>query len=433
MNTAGTAFNIAASLDYGVTETKKVSGVVREQLLRVDFSCSSVNSANFSALEAGDLIHCQGAISHSALSQVAAYSLIIDELASSRPGVKLVTGSVTTNASATIVSGNGATDEDIKITLPVLNLGSTLNFGYTFVLLPSIIPGATYRFDGATVNYTGGNLADSRKYIAALSSTGAVSGVGALPSATFVVNGSSTTLFQGAVGETISIQVTITPSSTTQPLVLTLSQILTGQHGISVVSGTVTSIGNQLANSALFAGDAAAVADTNTDGFVDFVSFNFGTVTGQGPSNGTHPTIVVNILVTIANSSSSVQGAALSFDLALGTYYTKRITGTILEPKLTFTRSYSPPVTNLEAGTEITVSGTVTHNITANNSPAYSLVLTETVISGSFDYTAGSASTSVGLVSITGATLQITVPVFSTVRFFLHRRQLNDVDILFFH
>ncbi|MFC7477028.1 SdrD B-like domain-containing protein [Dankookia sp. GCM10030260] len=352
------------------------------------------------------------------------------------------------SAAATVVQGNAAGAAALQVTAAALDAGQFIRFSFKAKISDTVPAGTTITNTAtATASTLPGtdpqehaySLADDAVFkVNPPSVAKLVFATGYADTAT--AQGSSASDADVKVNEEITYRITVTlPEGISQNfrIVDSLADSLalgTGGGLLSYVAGSakVVSIGGNLSGGALLAAPTITATDSGAaNGFVDRISFDFGTIDNDPNLNlAGGDDIVVELKAVAASHAANQAGDRLTnsayaeTDLARST--TATATVDFVEPRLTVDKAVDIAVGN--AGDIATYTVTIRH-AAGSGANAYDVDLTDLLPAGEA-YVAGSLSTLAGL-SISGGTIAFHQDAFALgsgpISFSYQARLLDDV------
>lgn len=358
---------------------------------------------------------------------------VIDNLGNLPPNSILKAQSVvlsgTAAALATVTSGNGIGDTNIRVDLSRLDVGQTLTITFQATLSPSAPAGSVIT---NTATATGSSLSGAPAVERSYNDSDDAQVQIAMPALgkTIVVTSNADTgsgqynpgLQDLSIGEVVTYELVLTVPEG-QSIDLALRDILpdaniAGAGGrLEYVAGSVQvmNIGSNLTGLTQDLNLPGVTAtDGNGNGNAETIRITFGNVenTADNVVDG-NDRIVIRLQARVVDHAANTGGQVLvnqGIAEANGQSSTAvTASAEVVEPRLVIDKTSSVAGgTPLDAGAEVTYTVTITH-ADANSGPAYDLALSDLLPSG-MALVAGSLSTSVGSISSVGNTVTLTVP-----------------------
>jgi large repetitive protein len=386
-NISGDQLATPARLDYGSGTISDVENLdIVEPLLNI------VKTVDVATGDAGDILTYTVRVSHQPGSTSTAYDLLIADLLDADE--ELVPGSVVISGTgapgAAVTSGNGATDTRIGVSDTSLNRGQELVITYQTRIRDGVVGGSTVQ-SNATLGFdsaagAGGRagtapssiLADDALVTVPVNTTLAKSIIAtsdALTGAT-QYNPAITDLH---IGETATFEIRYTLNEVALNGLIITDTLVT-PNGVLMLSGTPTVIfGAGVTGTA----PTPQLVDTDGDGIVDRLVFNFGTVSNVGDNNPVTGEIIIRYTAVVSNVAANI--AADQLDLPVRATYTPLngvavvqnnpgVSVEIVEPLLNIVKTVNTPTG--DAGDILTYTVRIGHQ-PGSTSPAYDLQIAD--------------------------------------------------------
>lgn len=355
---------------------------------------------------------------------------VIDNLGNLPPSSTLIAGTVTlSGVAATVTSGNGVGDTNIRVDLAQLDVGQTLTITFQARLSASAPAGSIITNTATTI---GNSLSGSQPVERSYTDSDDAQVQIAMPALgkTIVVTSNADTgsgqynpaLQDLSIGEVVTYELVLTVPEG-QSIDLALRDILpdaniAGAGGrLEYVAGSVQvmSIGSNLIGLTQNLNLPGVTAtDGNGNGNAETIRLSFGNVenTADNVVDG-NDRIVIRLQARVVDHAANSGGQVLvnqGIAEANGQSSTAvTASAEVVEPRLVIDKTSSVAGgTPLDAGAEVTYTITITH-ADANSGPAYDLALSDLLPSG-MALVAGSLSSSAGNISSVGNTVTLTVP-----------------------
>jgi uncharacterized repeat protein (TIGR01451 family)/fimbrial isopeptide formation D2 family protein len=336
-----------ASLDYGsgsLSDTITID--VTEPLLDIQ------KSALVDTGRPGDIIEYTITVAHLPASTGPAYDLVItDPLLAN---LTLIPGTVTTTR-GTVTAGNAAGDTQLRVDVPLLNLGETVTITYQGLINANITPPVNF-VNTAALAYDSASGAGGRQMTDNDTHTIRVNDdiyqyAKTITDTSVTQTGSAayTAAPDATIGETVTFQIeAYLPEGVTSSFVITDNL----PDGLIVVSSRVLAIGSNLTVGSLAVGSPGTPSNSNypADGLDDRVVFNFGSVTNVTDGIDDDRDIIrVEVVARVYDDQAglNVDGRTAT-NRVLIDYGPNRREATapvdIVEPRLALTKTFSPRV-----------------------------------------------------------------------------------------
>jgi hypothetical protein len=416
-NVNGTGMDITASFDWGQgVETLSISGAVREQFINYQYSCTPLSSTWI--VVSGDVYECSMTIFHTVLSEVAAYGINATDVFSNA-AIDYVPGSVSVDvAEAVINRGDLDTSDNFEVILDVLPLGDTMVITFQARANDEVRPNEPVSPNTVVLRYSSSGDVGGRAVVAPKTVVGQVSGVGAEPTSSAALTGSTLPtdadneeILYVAIGEVVDLDVTLFPIFGTTYFNLSIAQVTEGGSTIDM-SASVSATEAYAAGAPVLDAPGTQV-DNDADGYFDEVTFDFGEIVNSGlgdrsttggvtisasftvPSDN-QPFIGENFTVVV---SASYPGGTLSHTLTFG----------LIGPSLTVSAVRRPAGVSVDAGDRVTITVTISH-ADDSSADAYDVLLEDMFPDPNFRYAPGTATGGNGVDSSTDTALSYSVP-----------------------
>ncbi len=395
INTGQAQFSKADGSNGLVTQTETIQIVGPELAIT---KTPSVPSG-----DAGDIVTYTVTVNHVVLpgspaSTADAYGVVIDDLLT--PGLTLVSGTVTANLGATVLTGNGISDTTVRVGLEqYARLPATpLIITYQARLTDAVRAGETLS-NTADLDWQSAptGFPDARTDAASANANVAVVMTPAIDKA---VTGTSLPETPGIgvePGETITYTITLTLGEGTQRVLLT--DVL--PVGTSFVGGAVTAVGSNISGALLGVGATPVVVGQG-------LSFNFGNAVVNAGDNvlDARDRITVQVTARVLDVPGNTPGTVLTnnarFTTDTGTL-TDTAPVTVVAPSPVITKGAS--IASGDAGDLVTFTVVVAQQAGATG-PLYDLNVTD-ALGSEYVLVAGSAVASRGVVSEVGNTVTL--------------------------
>ncbi|MGK7865696.1 SdrD B-like domain-containing protein [Falsiroseomonas sp. E2-1-a20] len=421
-NNDADALGNIARVDTGTTGTPATSVVLPEVVVDVVEPLLSIDKASTivsgQALDAGAIVSYSITIRHATNSDAPAYDLKVVDLIPA--GMSLVAGTLSASTGSISSTGNaiawsadqyllGATAVTITYQARLLDsvtpaqvLSNTATLAYDSNPADFVTPGSpTPAEDLASRSYSTQDT-ETRTVVLAPTLAKSVIATGDANSGSAFGNVSNP---DAAPGETVTYRLTISLGEGTQRLVI--SDTL--PTGLTFTGATVESIGATISGSSLSVGASATSVTGGT------YTFDFGTIVNAG-DNDRDAGDTVTILVDARVAADAVAETMLTNTAKVETYApgggkpglhsaTDPAAIDVVRPDLVIVKDASPGWR--DAGDLVTYTVTLSH-AAGSNAAAYNLSLADVLPPG-VSLVAGSASASIGDVSIAGGTLGFTL------------------------
>ncbi len=409
-NTNAIALVNTATADFGTgTAQDQASVEVVEPELTITKTPSSTTVVG------GNTVTYTVDVAHDAASNMTAYDLVIeDPFTDGR--LALVVGSVTTTL-GTVTTGNTAGDTTVRVDLASLTLTQNVQITFDAVVTPPVFVGDTIPntadLDWDDLPGAGGRPGTDDASAAVVVDTPTVEKTITDTSVPETGTGQGDpTIPDVAIGETVTYELTAFLVDGADQAVLLIDQLPTGPEIMSVVSARVLFVGADITEQGTgnpVPAPTITISDTNTDGFDDRVTFDFGIVTN--PNDGASDvddSIVVEVVALVEDAPGNLSGVVLENTLDFGS-------GTddddeqveIVEPELVIDKSAVLGVDGL-----VTYTVVVSHD-PASVAPVFDLVVTDDLADPNLALVAGTVTTTRGTVDLgnTGGDTTIEVDV----------------------
>mgnify|MGYP000355235603 CR=1 FL=1 len=321
----------------------------------------------------------------------------------------LVPGSVAVTAAPAYgtqaVTGNATS---VGATTSELRAGDSMTITFRGRILDSAAFASTVdttsRVEYSTLpsDHPGGDAAE-RDY-AATDSVGVPTAAPALDKSIFSTNINQTgtaeftaTLDDLAIGEEVTFQIVMTlpEGSSNINLVDQLPQLGNGKLGY--VSSTVVSLGGASGSGLLPVGSSGTASDSNADGILDAVAFNFGNIVNIGDNVPGNNQIIVTVTARVLDIPINVAGDLLISPVTMtytdGTATPQQLTDSvqveIVEPVLAITKTANTVGAN--PGDLVTYTLVVSHTA-ASTSNAFDVVLSDLLSDANLQFVPGTVT-----------------------------------------
>lgn len=353
-------------------------------------------------VDAGDVVTYTLVVNHTAGSTSTAFDLVITDILNDA-ALDLVAGTVTTS-SGTVTTGNGAGHTTIRIDVDKLDRGvGPITITYQGRITNAAVFGSTAT---NVANLEWDSNPDEGPGVVERTGTDSDDAVVAFPRPTFDKSIFSTSVAQTGTAEhtalddlvigeevTFNLIITMPEGTSTISLVDNLPGLANGKLGY--VSSTVFSLGGAT-SSLLTVGASGTATDSNTDGILDRVAFNFGTVINTG-DNLDNNEIVVRVVARVldipANADADILTNSATLTYSDGTVTPQTLTDTasveIVEPVLVISKAANTEAAN--PGDLVTYTLVVSHTAgsTAN---AFDVVLSDLLTDPSLQFIPGTVT-----------------------------------------
>ncbi|RVT95887.1 isopeptide-forming domain-containing fimbrial protein [Rhodovarius crocodyli] len=451
-----TALVLDTAANYaGETETNKAivrvtdsTGTVKDTVVSssveiVEPHLTLDKSVNVSTADAGDTLTYTVTLTNNSSSYGApAYDVSIEDILSQLgPYAHFLPGTVTIasgSASATIVTGNGASDTDLKVTAAKLLEGEHVTITFKALVDANAVAGKTID-NTATAHATSepGTPDSDRPYDVTDPAQVTIAAPGITKSvfATSFADTGSAEYNAGRqdakIGEVITYRMVITVpegQSLDLKVIDTLAdQLTTGGSGqLQYVAGSakVISAGANLSSATGLLTPTITTANANgsADGSQEQITYSFGNVTNVSDNvSDAKDQIVVEIQAKVVDIAANVGGDVLTNSAKVTTTYTSSTNATasvdVVEPVLDVQKSTT--FGTGDAADIATYTITIQHT-SASHATAYNLALGDilapgiTLVAGSATTTAGTLSEAGGHISLNLASLALNQSVTIT-------------------
>ncbi len=403
-NAVGDTLVAPVTLNYGQPTLLNASASVDIVNPVLDIQKTVSNPAP-GTVDAGDVVTYTLVIDHTTASTSTAFDLVITDLIND-PALRLVSGTVTTS-SGTVTTGNGAGNTTIRIDVDKLDRGiGPITITYQATITNAAVFGSTAP---NIANLEWDSNPDEGPGVVERTGTDSDDARVAFPRPTFDKSVAFTSVSQTGSGEhdatledlvigedvTFNLVITLPEGTSTINLVDNLPGLANGKLGY--VSSTVVTLGGATGSGLLAVGASGTASDSNADGILDRVSFNFGTVTNVGDNNASNNQIIVRVTARVldlpinADADLLTNSATLTYSDGTATPQTLTDTASveIVEPVLVITKTASSEAFN--PGEIVTYTLVVNHTVgsTAN---AFDVVLSDLLSDPNVQFVPGSVT-----------------------------------------
>lgn len=305
-NVNGTSLSIIASLGDGVTsQSISLDVVIIEPLLNAIFLVTKDN--NNSGVFYGESYTLSTYIQNVFPSNSNAYSLLIEY---SYDSTKL---SILNNVISVILSETNTilNFTSFPIAIDYLGFGSNISISFQLLLNLNVFPSEVINLQNFSITYQSANTSSSSfsRMRSILSPSFNVTVNNPIDDLAIVKPSSisqikSLSFLNATIGEKVSFQWTIQLIRGSNPLFVRI--FVPNDGGIYFLNSTLISLGPNVSNSNVAIGDSANFTDSNSDGLIDIVSFDFGILINNEIGNDDPNTVVIEIVWSPSNLTSTI-------------------------------------------------------------------------------------------------------------------------------